>query len=61
MVIEEMFGGQHWVDDRKRAEQVRVTQRNSNGKKRRTSCADGEVWSDLVIKKRKHSWQGRRR
>jgi transposase len=34
---------------------VRMTQRNGSGRKRRSSCADGEVWSDLVVKKRKHS------
>jgi len=61
MVIEEMFGGQHWVDDRKRAEQVRVTRMNRSGRKRRSSCAGGEVRLSLVIKKSKHSWQDRRR
>jgi hypothetical protein len=34
MVIEEMFGGQHWVDERKRAGQVRVTQMNRTGSKK---------------------------
>ena len=29
--------------------------RNSSGRKRRSSWAHGEVWSDLVVKKRKHS------
>jgi len=52
MVIEEVFGGQHRVDDSKRAGQVRVTQRNSRGRKRRSSCADREVRSDLLVKKR---------
>jgi len=45
MVIEEMFGGQHWADDSKRAGQVRVTQMNSSGRKRRDSCAAEEVCS----------------
>jgi hypothetical protein len=30
-----------------------VTQRNRSGRERRTSCADGEVCSSLVLKKRK--------
>ena len=33
MVIEEMFGGQHRVDERKRAEQVRVTQMNRSDRR----------------------------
>ena len=53
MVIEEMFGGQHGVDDRKRAEQVRVTPMNRSGRKRRTSCADGAVCPSSGRKKEK--------
>src|SRR5258705_773853 len=51
MVIEEMFGGQHCVDERKRAGQVRAPQMNRSGRKRRSSCADEEVCSNLVIRK----------
>ena len=28
-----------------------MTERNSSGRKRRNSCADGEVWSDLLVKR----------
>ena len=52
MVIEEMFGGQHRVDERKRAEQVRVTQMNGS-RKRRSSCVDEEVCANTMIGKRK--------
>jgi hypothetical protein len=41
------------VDDRKRAEQVRVTPMNGSGRKRRTPCADGEVCPSLARKEEK--------
>jgi hypothetical protein len=50
-VIEEMFGGQHRVDERKRAEQVRVTQMKRRDREGRGSCADEEVCPNPVIKK----------
>src|ERR1017187_9440632 len=52
-VTEEMFGGQHRADERKRAEQVRVTQMNGTDRDRRGSCADEEVCSNPAISKRK--------
>ena len=54
MVTEEMVGGQHRVDEGKRAGQVRVTQVNGTGRDRRGSCADEEVCSNSVITKRKN-------
>jgi hypothetical protein len=35
-VIEEMVGGQHRIDEGKRAEQVRVTQKNGSNRERQT-------------------------
>ena len=48
-----MAGGQHRVDEPRRAEQVRVTQMNRSGRKGRHSCVDAEVCANLMISKRK--------
>src|ERR1039457_1846686 len=61
IVTEEMVGGQHRVDERKRAEQVRVPQMNGTDRDRRGSCADAQVCSNSVISKTKNSCNGRRR
>jgi len=53
MVIEEMFAGQHRVDERKRAEQIRVTQMNRSDGNRRSSCADTGVCSNPLTSKGK--------
>ena len=55
MVIEEMFGGQHGVDDRKRAEPVRVTPMNRRAEKDALHAPTEKCARVLVEKNRKHS------
>ena len=55
MVIEEMFGGQHGVDDRKRAEPVTVTPMNRRAEKDALHAPTEQCVRVLVEKKKKHS------
>jgi hypothetical protein len=50
MVIEEMLVGNTELMNVKRAGQVRATQMNRSRRKRRSSCADEEVYSNLVTR-----------
>jgi hypothetical protein len=52
---EEMFGGQHGVDDRKRAEPVRVTPMNRRAEKDALHAPTEKCVRVLVEKNRKHS------
>ena len=48
-----MVGGQHWVDERKQAEQVRVTQMNASERDERCSRTEERVCSNKVTMKEK--------